>query len=356
MTNDVTGQTRSYTGKAGELVHEEIILPADAPDWAINRYGGDDVAAASEVLWNDVEVRENQHNRRAQAKLAQSYTIALPRELDKEQSIALIREYIQQNLTCDGAVVDLVIHDKGDGNPHAHVMVTMRTLGKTGLDKRIDTFMNRRQDITDKRFGWACAANHALERAGFEARIDHRRLEEQGIELGPLTYNHEIAGNVEAGDAEYRVKMRVQEARLANEVYLMERPEHMLTVVAAGSPLFTEEDVADGFKRYTPTSVGERGIEALTGRALASADLVSTGREDARGEALYTTRALVEMSRQMEAGAAKLAGSWLGVSDAAPVDLNPALSEQQRAAVEAMIAPERLTLVTGNLFHNREIF
>ena len=99
MTNDVTGQTRSYTGKAEELVHEEIILPADAPDWATNRYGGDDVAAASEVLWNDVEVRENQHNRRAQAKLAQSYTIALPRELDKEQSIALIREYIQQNLT-----------------------------------------------------------------------------------------------------------------------------------------------------------------------------------------------------------------------------------------------------------------
>ena len=347
MTNDVTGQTRSYTGKADELVHEEIILPDNAPDWAVERYGGADVTASSEALWNDVEVRENQHNHAAKSRLAQSYTIALPRELSRYQQIELMREYISSHLVANGAVADLVIHDKGDGNPHAHVMTTYRTLGESGLDQRIRDFKSRSKDTVDLRFGWACAANHALERAGFEARIDHRRLEEQGIELGPLTYNHEIAGNVEANDAQYRVKMRVEEARAANEVYLMERPEHMLTVVAAGSPLFTEEDLEDGFKRYLPSSVGARGVAALTEQALASADLVSTGREDVRGGALYTTRALVEMSRQMEAGAAHLAGSWLGISDAGPVELDPALSEQQRVAVEAMVAPERLTLVTG---------
>ena len=255
MTNEITGETRSYEGKAEELVHEEIILPEGAPDWAAQRYGGEGVAEASERLWNDVELRENQHNRRSQAKLAQSYTIALPGELSLEQNVTLVRGYIRDHLVVDGAIADLVIHDKGDGNPHAHIMTAMRTLGESGLDKRIDTFMNRRQDITDKRFGWACAANYALEKAGFEARIDHRRLEEQGIELGPLTYNHEIASNVEAGGQAYRLKMRVEEARAANEVYLMERPEHMLTVAAAGNPLFTEADVVDGFKRYLPTGV-----------------------------------------------------------------------------------------------------
>ena len=77
MTNEITGETRSYEGKSAELVHEEVILPEGAPEWAVQRYGGEGVTEASERLWNDVELRENQHSRRAQAQLAQSYTVAL---------------------------------------------------------------------------------------------------------------------------------------------------------------------------------------------------------------------------------------------------------------------------------------
>jgi len=104
MKNELTGDTRNYTGKADEVVHKEIILPADAPQWAIDRYAGEDVTAASEVLWNDIEQRESQHKRAATSQLAQSYTIALPRELSREQNVALLNEFVASNLVSSGCV------------------------------------------------------------------------------------------------------------------------------------------------------------------------------------------------------------------------------------------------------------
>ena len=348
MTDERTGMTRDYSGKKAELVHAEISLPEDAPDWAVNRYGGEDVDAAAERLWNDIEIREDQHNRHASAQLALNHTIALPVELSHEQSIALMRDFVQTSLVSSGATADWVIHDKGDGNPHVHVMTTLRTLGNTGLDQKIRTYQDRRQDIVNLRFNWACAANSALEAAGFEARIDHRRLDAQGIELGAISFNAEVAANIEQGDAAYRVKQRVMEARLENEVYLMANPEHMLTVVAASSPLFTEADLERGFQQYLPTSVGRQGIADLMRRAMSSADLVSLERRSSRDEPFLTTRAVVEMNRQMERDALSLAHSTLVLDpDQGREALSEALSDEQGRAVRAMLSPRRLSLVTG---------
>ena len=348
MTNERTGDVRNYSGKAGELVHAEITLPENAPASAVARYGGADVDAAAERLWNDVEIREDQHNRHASAQLALSYTIALPVELSHEQSIALMRDFVQTSLVTGGATADWVIHDKGDGNPHVHVMTTLRTLGKTGLDQKIRTYQDRRQDIVNLRFNWACAANSALETAGFEARIDHRRLDAQGIELGAISFNAEVAENIEQGDAAYRVKQRVMEARLENEVYLMANPEHMLTVVAASNPLFTEADLERGFQQYLPTSVGRKGIAGLMGLALASGDLVRLDRTSSRDEPFLTTRAVVEMTRQMERDALTMAQSTLVLgADQGREALSAALSDEQGRAVRAMLSPRRLSLVTG---------
>ena len=348
MTNEQTGETRDYSGKKPELVHAEITLPEDAPAWAAMRYSGEDVDAASMQLWNDVEIREDQHNRRATAQLAYSYTFALPAELSHKQNIALVRDFVQTSLVTSGAVVDWVIHDKGDGNPHAHVMTTQRTLGENGLDQKIRTYVDRRQDIVNLRFNWACAANTALETAGFEARIDHRRLDVQGIKLGAISFNSEIAANIEQGDAAYRVKQRVIEARLENETYLMEHPEHMLTVVAASNPLFTEADLERGFQQYLPTSVGRDGIEGLMGLAMASDDLVRLDSKSSWGEYFLTTRAVVEMNRQMERDALSLAQSRLALGDGHGYEALPdTLSNEQRMAVRSMVSSRRLTLVTG---------
>lgn len=44
---------------------------------------------------------------------------------------------------------------------------------------------------------WAELVNTALERAGFEARVDHRTLEEQGIERLPLAHLGPVATRME---------------------------------------------------------------------------------------------------------------------------------------------------------------
>ena len=37
---------------------------------------------------------------------------------------ALVRDFCRQQFVSKGMCVDFAIHDKGDGNPHAHVMLT----------------------------------------------------------------------------------------------------------------------------------------------------------------------------------------------------------------------------------------
>ena len=346
MRDDLWRESYCFAGKSPMPVFEEIILPDSAPEWAVQRYGGEGVTEASERLWNDVELRENQHSRRAQAQLAQSYTVALPRELSLEQNVALIRGYIRDNLIADGAVADLVVHDKGDGNPHAHIMTTMRTLGAAGLDQKIQSYMNRRQDITDKRFGWACYANYALERAGFEARIDHRRLEEQGIELEPTSYDPFVAANAEEAGQPARKKERALEARKRNAALLVERPEHILVVLGARQAVFTEKDLERALLERLDGSAEE--VSTLMGRVMASSDLVQIEAKTPDGQAQYGTRAREVLETNLVVDGLDLAGRKLSVDGAAGLEmLSGNLRRTQRAAAEAMLSPERLTLVTG---------
>ena len=52
--------------------------------------------------------------------------LAIPREILLEQYADLIRDYCQEFFVSKGMIADFAIHDKGDGNPHAHILLTMR--------------------------------------------------------------------------------------------------------------------------------------------------------------------------------------------------------------------------------------
>jgi ATP-dependent exoDNAse (exonuclease V) alpha subunit len=117
ITSDYDGLTHDYTHKNG-VVHTEILLPGNAP----NEY------ADRAKLWNAVEMAEKNRN----AQLAREVEIALPIELTQEQNLDLAREYVLDNFVSAGMCADICIHDKGDGNPHAHIMLTMRPLDESG--------------------------------------------------------------------------------------------------------------------------------------------------------------------------------------------------------------------------------
>ena len=117
ITNEYDGMIHDYTKKGG-IAHTEILLPDHAPREYFNRA----------TLWNAVEKIEKAKN----SQLARELELALPVELSAEQNLSLVREYANRNFVAVGMCADICIHDKKDGNPHAHIMLTMRPIEQDG--------------------------------------------------------------------------------------------------------------------------------------------------------------------------------------------------------------------------------
>ena len=200
LTNEWDGLTHDYTKKGG-VVHSEILLPAHAPPAFSDR----------STLWNSVELSEKSNN----AQLAREVEIALPVELSREEQTRLVREYCSSQFVSKGMIADFNLHDTGGGNPHAHILLTMRPLDEKGawlpkskkeyvLDKNGEKirlpsgrYKTRKVDLVDWnnrenaevwRRAWADLANEFLERNDCPERIDHRSYERQGIEQIPTVH------------------------------------------------------------------------------------------------------------------------------------------------------------------------
>jgi ATP-dependent exoDNAse (exonuclease V) alpha subunit len=68
--------------------------------------------------------------------LAREIEAALQTELNLQENIELLREYIKENFVDKGMVADFVVHDKKDGNPHAHIMLTTRHVTPEGFGSK----------------------------------------------------------------------------------------------------------------------------------------------------------------------------------------------------------------------------
>ena len=204
----------------------EVMLPSNAPR----------AYADPQTLWNAVDAAETSVN----AQTARSMLFALPRELTDEQNLALVRDFCQKEFVDKGMVCNFFYHDKDDGNPHVHIMLTLRAMDENGkwlpksknvyaLDEngnrirtpngswkriKVDTV-----DWNERKYGeiwrqdWATAQNAALEAARRMERVDMRSLERQGVEdrlpqkhLGPTASALERKGiSSERGDENRKI-------------------------------------------------------------------------------------------------------------------------------------------------------
>ena len=204
----------------------EVMLPPNAPK----------AYADPQTLWNAVDTAETSVN----AQTARSMFFALPRELTDEQNLALVRDFCQKEFVDKGMVCNFFYHGKGDGNPHVHIMLTLRAMDENGkwlpksknvyaLDEngnrirvpngslkrvKVDTV-----DWNERKYGeiwrqdWAAAQNAALEAVGRMERVDMRSLERQGVEdrlpqkhLGPTASALERKGiSSERGDENRKI-------------------------------------------------------------------------------------------------------------------------------------------------------
>lgn len=117
LTNEKDGITHDYTKKSGVVHTEPIMLCENAPKEYQDRA----------TLWNAVEDKATSKER-----IARDFDIALPVELNREEQIQLVRNYVNDNFVKAGMCADFAIHDKEDGNPHAHIMLTMRPIDENG--------------------------------------------------------------------------------------------------------------------------------------------------------------------------------------------------------------------------------
>jgi len=330
MEEEQTGLSFGYEGGKSELVHEELALPKDTPAWLRIIIDGKPVSRASEILWNAVDTFE----KRADAQLARELIFALPEELSKAENIALVREFVTENLTWTGMVADWVYHDK-DGNPHIHLMTTLRpltddgfgakkmpVLGDDGEPLRVVTpdrpkgkivyrvWAGDKETMKAWKIAWAETANKHLALAGHDIRLDGRSYAEQGLD--GIAQQH--LGPAKAALARKGQEMYFAPAALARRQEMADRladePGLLLKQLGNERSTFDEREIAKALHRYVDDPTVFANVRA---QLMASPDLVTlkpqqidpdTGK--ASETAVFTTRSMLRTEYDMAQSATAL--------------------------------------------------
>lgn len=172
LTDEHTGEIHDYSKKKG--VSDSVILIPE---------GADHKFLKPEYLWNTIE----QSEKRKDAQLAREFNIALPVEMTDEQKKALAIDFCQEHFVKNGMIADIAFHKLDSDNPHFHVMLTTRSLtpNGAGFGQKVREW-NSKEQLEGWRKSWADTANEHMQRAGIDARIDHRSLKDQKAELDAL--------------------------------------------------------------------------------------------------------------------------------------------------------------------------
>jgi Ti-type conjugative transfer relaxase TraA len=328
-----------FSNKAG-VVHSEVMLPDGAAEHLSDR----------ERLWNDVEAGE----RRIDAQLAREIEFAIPRELDQAEGIRLAQEFVRAEFVDRGMIADLNVHwDIGaDGmpKPHAHVMLTMREVDGEGFGPKVRDW-NRTDLLEHWRGAWAEHANRRLAELDIDARVDHRSLEAQGIDLDP---QHKIGPAASRMATQGLTSERLDEHKdiaRSNGEKIIASPSIALDAITRTQATFTTRDLAMFVHRH---SDGKDQFDRAMSAVRNAPDLIALGK-DGRGEDRFTSRDMIEIEQRLERSAGKLtdrAGHRLpeATTDraiAASASKGLILSEEQRVAFERVTQAGDLAIVVG---------
>ena len=143
------------------------------------------------------------------------------------EHLPMLKEFCKEQFVSKGMIADFAIHDKGDGNPHAHILLTIRAMDEHGkwlpkarkvydLDENGERIQlpsgnwkchkENTVDWNDQKYAevwrhsWEVVTNHYLEAAGRPERVDLRSFERQGVQqiptvhLGPAAHQMEKRG------------------------------------------------------------------------------------------------------------------------------------------------------------------
>lgn len=117
LVDERTGESCRYA-RAERVAASGLAMPEGAPAWDRQR------------LWNEATAAHGGGTE----LVGKTYEFALPRELDADARLACVADFCA-DFTARGRACDWAVHDSGDGNPHAHVLVSALALGPDGFER-----------------------------------------------------------------------------------------------------------------------------------------------------------------------------------------------------------------------------
>ena len=189
-----------YKPHAEKLEKLEAVGHGNMPSWAEDN---------PKIFWQEADKHERQNGR-----VYKEHIIALPRELNEEQRLALVNDWIKNEIG-DKHAYSFAIHVPlamdGKDQPHVHFMFSQRT--HDDIERSPDQFFKRYNNKYPER-GGAKKANEALtktqskektkeqrmrlgehinkhlERAGSRNRVDMRNWKEKGLAQKPKNISY----------------------------------------------------------------------------------------------------------------------------------------------------------------------
>jgi Ti-type conjugative transfer relaxase TraA len=318
----------------GGVEHTEIMAPKDGPDWVHDR----------SKLWNAVEAGE----KRKDAQLAREIEIGLPIELNADQQLGLMRQFVQREFVSKGMIADLAIHRDDPNNPHAHVLLTLRGISASGFGPK-ERSWNERSKLLGWRQSWEEMTNQHLAQAGYDVRIDHRSLKDQGLDLTP---GRKIGVGRDRQQSETlpdRITERIAEQqRIAREngEQILADPTRALKAITHHQATFTDHDIAKFLHTRTE---GADQFQAAYVKVTTSPQLVTLGRDD-RGRQRYTSAEMVQVEAQMLGDAERMIQCRthvVGQTHRQAALSQGRLSTEQHAAFEELVGEGDLKALVG---------
>ena len=376
MTDRTIAATWSFTRET-DLIHAEISVPLDAPQWILNIVSWESASKSSEQLWNEVAAQEKRRN----GQHAREFVIALPRELMRAQNVALVREFIDAEFAAKGMIADWVYHDK-PGNPHVHVMHTLRVIGPTCFGaKRIPLrdetggvrrhngvplyrpLIGTREDFKALRLAWGTTASRHLALAGHGAVVETRSFATLGLELPPSIHRGPSVTALRGKSKPCGVDLFIGLDTTTTAAKIIANPALLLDVFTVEKATFSARDIARAVQRY---STDKAAFDLILAKVMASPELV-TLRPDVHdadtglrvAHAVYSSAAMVRLEANMVSGSLRLKATnrhrlhqgrravlrTVAASGAASAAIT--LSDEQRQAVAHITGAEGIAAVVG---------
>ncbi|WP_375685126.1 Ti-type conjugative transfer relaxase TraA [Bartonella sp. AP172QHHD] len=384
MFDELEGSHTHKYDKDRDLVHSEMNIPEGSPKWIAQQLSYFDTNdKKSEWLWNTV-----QNSERVNGQLAREIVIALPLELSRDQNISLVRDFVKENFASRGLVSDWVYHDK-EGNPHVHIMHTLRPVLENGFgpkkiavlnedgtvkkslvtirdrqgnairkEERIvyETVIGHKDALKDLRNSWGEIATMHLALAGHDIKVDMRSYKERGLSIDPTIHLGQSAHAMSkkglasnAVQANEKIKQRSVEK-------IKENPNEVLKLISFEKSTFNRGDLAKIINRYVDNA---NDFNDIMVRLEQSNNLIKIKDHSNPHKIIYSTKEILKNEYDMERCVVSLSQTTgHGVKDRQVLEAIKSVenkdksnkfkfSEEQRLAVHHITDDKGIAAVVG---------